>query len=268
VRALQATCEQVADLDLKVTIREKDDEEVPSQALVYADGRLAAYCGVDRGRDAEVCGMVHPGYRQQDIGTNLLDFSLGVSAAMGYGSALVICEDREPVAVEWLRRRGAVLDSSELRMVLALESGPPRPADAPRLALRRAETADRAALVALLEQGFGQMTTDMLHAMLGGLDHATEEILVGSHDGALVATLRLYRTPRRSMVYGLVVDERLRGRGHGRAAMLAALDIVAGRGEREVSLEVLPDNAPAVALYRSLGFRTSTTYRYMRLPTG
>jgi len=67
------------------------------------------------------------------------------------------------------------------------------------------------------------------------------------------------------MVYGLVVDESVRGRGYGRAAMRAALDILVRRGEREVSLEVLPDNAPAVRLYSGLGFTMSTRYRYMRV---
>lgn len=55
-----------------------------------------------------------------------------------------------------------------------------------------------------------------------------------------------------------------RGVGLGRALMLQSLHGFRRAGKKRVSLEVTADNRPAVALYRSLGFRlTRTLYRPM-----
>ncbi len=57
---------------------------------------------------------------------------------------------------------------------------------------------------------------------------------------------------------GLSVDRDRRGRGIGRALMTALID--RAKAERpdlvRIELEVVPWNAPAIALYESLGFRT------------
>lgn len=45
-----------------------------------------------------------------------------------------------------------------------------------------------------------------------------------------------------------------RGRGHGRRLMEAALAAAKGQGVERVELEVFASNAPAIALYRKLGF--------------
>ena len=61
----------------------------------------------------------------------------------------------------------------------------------------------------------------------------------------------------------IVVPEH-RGQGLGRALMLQSLHGFRKAGMQRVSLEVTADNRPAVALYRSLGFRlTRTLYRPM-----
>jgi ribosomal protein S18 acetylase RimI-like enzyme len=61
---------------------------------------------------------------------------------------------------------------------------------------------------------------------------------------------------------GVVAEHR--GQGLGRALVLQSLHGFRRSGIRLVSLEVTADNRPAVALYRSLGFRlTRTLYRPM-----
>ena len=81
----------------------------------------------------------------------------------------------------------------------------------------------------------------------------------------LIGTTRLVTGPRRSMIYGFVIDSGLRGRGHGGSMMKAVLDRLRDRGVSEAGLEVEPQNTAAVRLYSSFGFRVITTYRYMRL---
>lgn len=263
VRRLRAACEAFGGQDLKVTPRESDPGPVPLQFVAREGREVVGYCSVDIVEDAEICGMVHPVQRSRGIGNALLDAALAATGAIGKDSALVICEDAHPGAIEWLRHHGAELESSELRMVLRLAAGVPR---APRaVELRPATDTDRPLLHRLLDDGFPGTDTRVLEAMIDRVQAGGDESFVGWRGNQAVGTLRLFHTPNRSMVYGLVVDRELRGHGHGRAMMMAALDILRERSIAEVSLEVLPDNEAAVGLYRSLGFKTVTTYRYMRV---
>ena len=273
VRRLAETCEKAGGQDLKIVLRAHGDSAEPGipqgQFLAVADGDLVGYAGADRGQDVEICGMVHPGHRGAGIGTALLESTLAAARGMGQESALVICEEAAPVAIEWMRRRGGHLDSSELRMVLAMDDNPP--AEAPggaRVTLRRSTPDVRPVLRHLLREGFPDTDDANLDRMLGQHDTVEEESLIAWDGEHPVATLRIIDdTPERSMVYGLVVDSQFRGRGIGAATMRGALSQLRARRVREVSLEVLPDNEPAVRLYRRLGFREVTTYRYMRVST-
>jgi len=56
-------------------------------------------------------------------------------------------------------------------------------------------------------------------------------------------------------VQSLIVAPRRRRRGVGRALLRAAVAGMADRGRRRCALGVDEDNAPAIALYRSEGFR-------------
>ena len=55
-------------------------------------------------------------------------------------------------------------------------------------------------------------------------------------------------------IYEIQVEEQLRGRGYGRAAMLLAEDEARRRGIDRVALNVFGGNEVARNLYRSLGY--------------
>lgn len=73
-----------------------------------------------------------------------------------------------------------------------------------------------------------------------------------------VATIWLALRPKggrtESYIYDIEVHERYRGRGYGRATMLAGIDKARELGADTVGLHVFGHNAPARALYTSLGF--------------
>jgi ribosomal protein S18 acetylase RimI-like enzyme len=54
----------------------------------------------------------------------------------------------------------------------------------------------------------------------------------------------------------LYVEDAGRGRGVGRALVLAAIERARARGARRIELDTNHDNAPAIALYESCGFST------------
>jgi ribosomal protein S18 acetylase RimI-like enzyme len=83
---------------------------------------------------------------------------------------------------------------------------------------------------------------------------ASRIYLRGKEAAAVVFVTRRGWTSR---IGGMGVAAGERGRGLGRRVMEEAIDAAWGRGDRRLILEVIEQNPPAVALYRSLGFRAT-----------
>jgi len=58
-------------------------------------------------------------------------------------------------------------------------------------------------------------------------------------------------------VYNVEVDATERGKGYGRAILLAAEEELVRRGVTRLALNVFADNTVALRLYEDLGFRTT-----------
>jgi ribosomal protein S18 acetylase RimI-like enzyme len=75
------------------------------------------------------------------------------------------------------------------------------------------------------------------------------------HELAGYALVSLRKGARGVRVYSIAVDARFSRRGVGRALLQACERYASRHGRAALSLEVRYDNAPAIALYESLGFR-------------
>ena len=64
-----------------------------------------------------------------------------------------------------------------------------------------------------------------------------------------------FHTTGDAQLLNIAVAETARGRGVATDLVRAGMDYLAGRGVSEVRLEVLPDNEPAIAAYRAVGFQ-------------
>ncbi len=78
--------------------------------------------------------------------------------------------------------------------------------------------------------------------------------LICVHDGDLAG------------LFEIATDKTVRKQGFGRQLILSALKWARLRGAREAWLQVEADNAPALSLYRSLGFEEAYRYHYRRPP--
>ncbi len=91
--------------------------------------------------------------------------------------------------------------------------------------------------------------------------------LVSGPDGYAGTIQGLYGENRQGGIQNLGVVPEYRGLGLGRAALLRALDGFMAVGVRRAYLEVTATNAPAVRMYRQVGFRAfKTLYRAVELP--
>lgn len=87
------------------------------------------------------------------------------------------------------------------------------------------------------------------------------------HDGDIAALAYCTLHDGLAVIESVVTDPALRRRGYGRRAVGSLLRHARDRGAEAACLQVLAANAPAVALYRGLGFtRELYRYRYFRKP--
>jgi len=63
-----------------------------------------------------------------------------------------------------------------------------------------------------------------------------------------------FRTTGDAQLLNIAVAQDARGQGVATELVRAGMDYLASRGVKEVRLEVLPDNEPAIAAYRAVGF--------------
>jgi ribosomal protein S18 acetylase RimI-like enzyme len=83
---------------------------------------------------------------------------------------------------------------------------------------------------------------------------ANATVLLGRHDGALVASVLVGHDGHRGWVYYVTVDPDHRFEGFGRAIMSAAEHWLRARGIEKLQLMVRGDNAEVHAFYQSLGY--------------
>ena len=79
-------------------------------------------------------------------------------------------------------------------------------------------------------------------------------ILLGRHEGTLMASVLVGHDGHRGWVYYVSVEPDHRFKGYGREIMAAAEDWLRLRGIKKLQLMVRPDNAKVHAFYESLGY--------------
>lgn len=109
----------------------------------------------------------------------------------------------------------------------------------------------------------GRVTADGRRVLTGGESVGFAQICDGP---ALLAIGRGVVVADWLGVSAIEVDPAVRGRGYGKAVTRALLEWGAAGGARRAYLQVQAHNAPARALYASLGFRTHHRYRYRFAP--
>lgn len=110
-------------------------------------------------------------------------------------------------------------------------------------------------LARLLPDGLATKDTHLLLA---------RDAASGDRVGIFWLNLRPHGTETAAFIHDIEVDAGLRGRGYGRAVMLAGADLARELGSVRIGLHVFAYNETAIALYTSLGF--ATTDLVMTLP--
>lgn len=85
-------------------------------------------------------------------------------------------------------------------------------------------------------------------------DNPVARYVMAEESGRLIGFAGAHMIMEEGHITNVVVAESARGKGIGKALMLALMQYAANLGVRYLTLEVRASNTPAITLYRSLGF--------------
>lgn len=137
----------------------------------------------------------------------------------------------------------------------------------PETPLRVAGPADVATVAGLIGEFRDSLESDsptnaaievVVSELIG--DRGTEYLLIGEPEAGFVQLrfrLSVWNEGEDAWLEDAFVQEQYRGRGYGRTLIEAAIERARSRGCGRIQLEANQNNRVAVALYESLGFKSS-----------
>ncbi len=267
VCALRDYCNAYEGLDLKLTLSASSDGSLEhvSAFLYYSDGVLVGYCALDGvgSEEVELCGMVRPELRRRGIGRSLLAAATATAKRQGAARLLIICEAASRSGQGFAATTGAPYRFAEHHM--ELERLRAKPPTEPHLALAPAGAEDIAVLARIIARAFGSAEDGTRERIAQDIQSASERYSLARLASEPVGALKVSYAGDRAGIYAFGVLPEYRGRGVGRQMLTAIIETLQAEGYTRIGLEVESENAPALALYRSCGFRETTTYQYFAL---
>jgi len=267
IRALADLCERHDDIDLRIiweALEERTGERI-SDFLYYAEGRLAGFLTLSGVGDteAEASGMVHPGFRRRGIFRELVGAARAECARNGTAELIFFADRRSLPAKGFLEALGAEQQFAEHCMRLDA----PVAADLPpsELTIARAGAADAAAIATIVANDAGFDPANFGQHVAANMLRPTYRYYIARLHGAPVGTANIQILNGDAYIYGFVVNPEHRGRGYGRQILAHMIAEIAAERAQPVFLEVETENAPALALYRSVGFQVTHTFDYYRI---
>jgi len=253
--------------------------ETARAVLAWAGSHLVGYAQLllsDQLATVEVA--VHPAHRRQGIATQVLAAVKAAARAAGatelklwaYGAlpaSQAIATHREIAPSRSLLQLQAQLTnlpSTSVPAGYAIRTFEAERDSTPWLHLHNAVFADH--------PENGTWSQDDLRMRLAQPWFSAGDFLLAERDGRLVGFNWLKRVPEappehpEGEIYIIGVGDTERGRGLGRSLALLGLHHLRAEGMETCTLYVEADNGPALALYRSLGFRTRHTHRCYTVP--
>ena len=272
VDSLIETCRAGTTLELPLHRQSSRGQGEVDQFLYYEQGELVGIATLSPGQPVEVLGMVAPGQRRRGIARQLLAAVAAECRRRGAADYLLVCESASAAGCTFASQLGGSFEFAEHLMAFdstvvaaAANQGPEDQRDAPsagKIDVMQATPADITHLMELRRDQHPDDDQSRLQ-LQSWLNSDAHQVLIALQKQQPVGMIRVTRDDREVWLNSFAVLASRRGRGIGRQVLANILaDLPASS---TAWLEVETDNEPALALYRSVGFQTKTTYRYYRL---
>jgi ribosomal protein S18 acetylase RimI-like enzyme len=209
---------------------------------------------------AEVAGMVHPDERRRGIGRALVEAARQLCRAHGTPTLLLIGDNRSASGRAFAQSLGAQLDHAEHVLRRPASAGLTMPETT--LTVRLAAEPDLSVVARMIAEDFGLDPETFERRLREQPPNLQSVFYIAALAGTPVGTLNVQIVEGEPYIYGFVVQPAYRRRGYGRQFLTSILAELLEEQPRDVWLEVDPENTPALALYRSIGFEVVRTFEY------
>lgn len=252
IEKLQETCEHHDNCQLKLNrdmlrSRQTDLDDY----LYYADGELIGFLGLYAfGSSYELCGMVHPEYRQKEIFKGLFNQAILSLKKRGVKKLLINKPGASKTGKEFIDTLPAEYSFSEYQM-----KWEPKDMDGENEDVQLVPSGldDRELIIDLDYLCFNVKRDDSLDFMKMVNEDKDSSSFIIIHEGKKVGKIHVQNEAGRSYIFGFAVHPSNQGKGIGRKVLENTV-IKESRAGREIFLEVAAKNANALRLYEGTGF--------------
>jgi ribosomal protein S18 acetylase RimI-like enzyme len=259
IESLQKLCETFENIKLKLNwdlLRSRSGQQ-PEDFFYYESSLLVGFIGIyGFGDKVELCGMVHPDFRNNGIFTNLFNQAIEACKNQKFERILLNAPADSATASEFLNKLPCIYSISEYQMKynhapLNLSND---------VVLRKAfSQEDKLAAIELDMKCFGmpeEAATSFNEIVSKEGTHYIIEV-----DGKTVGKIRVYQENNESWIYSFAVYPEYQGKGIGRKALS---NVVSNEFKlvKDIYLEVEVKNERALVLYESCGFERFQTQDY------
>jgi ribosomal protein S18 acetylase RimI-like enzyme len=261
---LAQVCNRFEGLDLPLDFTPVEPGSVAraGQFLCYEGGSLVGFAGLYGITEPELCGMVHPERRRRGIGRALFEVAREECRHRGLGTFELVCDQASEAGRAFAAAVGARYQYAEYGMLLdpaAIDRSRPRHED---LLMRPAGPEDAGAVAQIRALAEDERMEQVRWFVERGMRNPIQRYYIATLHGEPVGTLRVSQHDPSTYITSFAVLPTHQGRGYGRQMLLDTLDMLLAEKRPDIRIEVDTQNHNAYSLYRSCGFRETSTFGY------
>lgn len=238
-------------------------KELPCFFLGYKNDQLVSFLGAffPSRKEVEFNGFTHPNFRRQLCFTSLCEHALALYKPYPFTQALFQRELNSQSGAAFLQKRYPQLDRSEYLMTLEKQHWNTQKRSG---SLELVKTDTKEETINVMSDAFGEDRDESAHVLAYLLSQSNRKTFLYRQDGKAVGILNALLENGMWVIHGVGIMHAFRNQGMGSRMFSLAFDILFENAST-IQLEVDSQNLPALALYRKLGFRTTSQVDYHRL---
>ena len=230
-----------------------------NEFFYYIDNRLVSYLGISSygANIAEINGMTHPEFRRKGLFAKLFQLAMDECHRRKFDKILLLTDEKSAAGIAFINSTSAEYDFSEYRMKASYCT---LSDVANSITLRKVNILDTKEITRqnIIFFNDPEVTED---------NYSIDEHILNStymvelHEET-IGKICIEDTDSTAYIFGFGILPEFRGKGYGRGALSAAMNVCHQRNFEEIELDVACKNRNALNLYTSCGFEVQSVMNY------